>query len=239
MSKNINQANSKLNNSNNKLKQSYSNSNSNNRKIMYMPHWLEFYSNSLHSEVNSTHKRYYKAYKKGAIVYARLGSNIGSEFSGNHFCVVLDNNDNRSKETITIVPLSSKKNNNYIKLSTTILDLTTSDLLIQLLNYEESIKQLKEKYNDDDIAPDDSIDVEDKKKLYEFNEKFSEFQTLVNIYSRHAGKDTYANVSAITTISKKRLSKINNSDPTGKISILDDDMDKIHEQLLIKFIEKN
>lgn len=132
-----------------------------------------------------------------------------------------------------------KKNNNYIKLSTTILDLTTSDLLIQLLNYEESIKQLKEKYNDDDIAPDDSIDVEDKKKLYEFNEKFSEFQTLVNIYSRHAGKDTYANVSAITTISKKRLSKINNSDPTGKISILDDDMDKIHEQLLIKFIEKN
>ena len=109
MSKNINLANSKLNNSNIKLKQSYSNAKNANLKVMYMPHWLEFYSNTLHNEVNSTRKRYYKAYSKGTIVYARLGSNIGSEFSGNHFCVVIDNYDNRGKETITIVPLSSKR----------------------------------------------------------------------------------------------------------------------------------
>lgn len=42
MSKNINQANSKLNTSNKKLKQAYSKSDSKNMKVIYMPHWLEF-----------------------------------------------------------------------------------------------------------------------------------------------------------------------------------------------------
>ena len=35
------------------------------------------------------------------MVYVKLGSNIGSEFSGNHFCVILDNKDNKGKETVT------------------------------------------------------------------------------------------------------------------------------------------
>lgn len=51
------------------------------------------------------------------MVYVKLGSNIGSEFSGNHFCVILDNKDNKGKETVTIVPLSSKGNKNYLKLN--------------------------------------------------------------------------------------------------------------------------
>lgn len=110
MSKNINQANSKLNTSNKKLKQAYSKSDSKNMKVIYMPHWLEFYSIAIHSDVTSNKKRYYKSYSRGTVVYVKLGSNIGSEFSGNHFCVILDNKDNKGKETVTIVPLSSKGN---------------------------------------------------------------------------------------------------------------------------------
>ncbi|MCL7635503.1 type II toxin-antitoxin system PemK/MazF family toxin, partial [Staphylococcus aureus] len=91
MSKNINQANSKLNTSNKKLKQAYSKSDSKNMKVIYMPHWLEFYSIAIHSDVTSNKKRYYKSYSRGTVVYVKLGSNIGSEFSGNHFCVILDN----------------------------------------------------------------------------------------------------------------------------------------------------
>ncbi|HAR5102397.1 TPA: type II toxin-antitoxin system PemK/MazF family toxin [Staphylococcus aureus] len=144
MSKNINQANSKLNTSNKKLKQAYSKSDSKNLKVIYMPHWLEFYSIAIHSDVTSNKKRYYKSYSRGTVVYVKLGSNIGSEFSGNHFCVILDNKDNK-------------------------------------------------------------------------------------------GKDTYVNISAITTISKRRISKINDSDPTGTIIISEDDMNEIEKQLKIKF----
>lgn len=57
MSKNINQANSKLNTSNKKLKQAYSKSDSKNLKVIYMPHWLEFYSIAIHSDVTSNKKK--------------------------------------------------------------------------------------------------------------------------------------------------------------------------------------
>lgn len=232
MSKNINLANSKLNNSNIKLKQSYSNAKNANLKVMYMPHWLEFYSYTLHNEVNSTRKRYYKAYSKGTIVYARLGSNIGSEFSGNHFCVVIDNYDNRGKETITIVPLSSKKNSNYLKLSTTILDLTAADLLEQLASCIEKYSDLKINFETDS----DKINEEEEKQKKKISNKLSELNAAIKVYSKHIGKDTYVNVSAISTISKKRLSKINNSDPTGKISLPQRDIDEIQKEIKLKFL---
>ncbi|WP_256999349.1 type II toxin-antitoxin system PemK/MazF family toxin [Mammaliicoccus sciuri] len=106
MNKNLNYANSSLNKSNKNLKDAYEKCNPNNKKILFMPHWLDFYANTIKSESRKK-KLYFKSYKKGSIIYVKLGSNIGSEFSGNHFCVVLDNQDNKGKETITIVPLSS------------------------------------------------------------------------------------------------------------------------------------
>ena len=42
-------------------------------------------------------------------------------------------------------------------------------------------------------------------------------------------------IYAITTISKRRISKINDSDPTGTIIISEDDMNEIEKQLKIKF----
>ncbi len=64
MSKNIDQANSKLNTSNKKLKQAYSKSDSKNMKFaVHLPHWLEFYSIAIHSDVTSNKKRYYKSYR--------------------------------------------------------------------------------------------------------------------------------------------------------------------------------
>ncbi|MDW4166518.1 type II toxin-antitoxin system PemK/MazF family toxin [Staphylococcus saprophyticus] len=231
MAKNINKANSKLNASNNKLKHAYSKSHSKNMKVIYMPHWLDFYSSAIHSDVTSNKKRFYKSYSRGTVVYVKLGSNIGSEFSGNHFCVILDNKDNKGKETVTIVPLSSKGNKNYLKLKNSVLNLTATDLKNQIINTSSKVQTLAEKY----IGTENKFTPEDKKLLSDLNQKASELETVVGIYSNHKGKDTYANISAITTISKRRISKINDSDPTGTIIILEDDMNEIENQLKIKF----
>ncbi|MDN8904752.1 type II toxin-antitoxin system PemK/MazF family toxin, partial [Staphylococcus aureus] len=77
-----------------------------------------------HSDFTSNKKRYYKSYSRVTVVYVKLGSNIGSEFSVNHFCVILDNKDHKGKETVTIVPLSSNGNKNYLKLNESVLNLT-------------------------------------------------------------------------------------------------------------------
>lgn len=77
-------------------------------KVIYMPHWLEFYSIAIHSDVTSNKKDIINHLVEEQCI-CKTRSNIGSEFSGNHFCVILDNKDNKGKETVTIVPLSFQR----------------------------------------------------------------------------------------------------------------------------------
>ena len=50
-----------------------------------------------------------KRYKRGEVIRANLGFNIGSEYGGLHFCVVLDKNNSPSSPVVTVVPLTSLK----------------------------------------------------------------------------------------------------------------------------------
>nr|WP_279390829.1 type II toxin-antitoxin system PemK/MazF family toxin [Mammaliicoccus sciuri] len=198
-----------------------------------MPHWLDFYANTIKSETNKK-KIYFKRYKKGSIIYVKLGSNIGSEFSGNHFCVVLDNQDNSGKETITIVPLSSKSNENYIQLDTNIFDQTLKNLKDKVNKHKEIIFEILDKYGGK--VEDIELEKEDFLILTNINKEIEEITILIDIYSKHKNKKSYANVSALTTISKRRVSKINNSDPTGNIFVSDNDLRNIQKQISIKFL---
>lgn len=236
MNKNVNYANSSLNKSNKNLKDAYEKCNPKNKKILFMPHWLDFYANTIKSE-SQKKKLYFKSYKKGSIIYVKLGSNIGSEFSGNHFCVVLDNQDNKGKETITIVPLSSKSNENYIQLDTIIFDQTVKKFRGRITVHKEIIFEILEKYGGkvEDIV----LKEEDTTILKNINKEIEEITTLIDIYSKHKNKKSYANVSALTTISKRRITKINNSDPTGNIFVSKNDISNIHEQISIKFLRND
>lgn len=54
-------------------------------------------------------------FKRGNIGKANLGFNIGHEFGGLHYCIVLDKFDNPKNGTLNVIPLISKKNKNYLK----------------------------------------------------------------------------------------------------------------------------
>lgn len=254
-----------------KLFDIYSGANNNNRKIKYLPEWLDFYTTQLLEE-NKNNTRSYPTYRRGTIVYVNLGSNIGNEFSGNHFCVVLDKKDNPKKSTLTVVPLSSKSSQHYTHLTSSIFDITLNELknkLKKIRNESKDVHEsgqlaLKNRKNDIDLK----IKRNDLLLKYEyltetytkhlvtkygkilkeegniFLEKFSrldkridKMQLVINVFKKHKNKQSYANVSAITTISKKRIQKINNEDPTGKIKINKADLDKIDRQIKINFIK--
>ncbi|HHD7397347.1 TPA: type II toxin-antitoxin system PemK/MazF family toxin [Staphylococcus pseudintermedius] len=85
--------------------------NSKNFKFKYLDDWLYTKSKILKKETHSNKQKEYRFYPRGTIVYAKLAVNIGSEFSGNHFCIVLNKNDHKRSELITVVPLTSKKLN--------------------------------------------------------------------------------------------------------------------------------
>ncbi len=53
-------------------------------------------------------------YKRGEIVLAHFGYNVGSELGGTHYAVVVENNNNRSNNTVTVVPISSMADNKSV-----------------------------------------------------------------------------------------------------------------------------
>ncbi|PTJ83697.1 growth inhibitor PemK [Staphylococcus simulans] len=254
-----------------KLVDIYDSANLKNRKIKYLPEWLEFYTSQLLEENNNKYKLY-STYKRGTIIYVNLGSNIGNEFSGNHFCIVLDKKDNPKKSTVTVVPLSSKKSSHYTQLTSSIFDITIDELnkkAIQLIEeadetedfanlvmdkHENYIKSraertallIKYKYlSEEYIAKEfEELEVLIKKEAKIFKERISNLKSRAEsislvrkVFERHKNKQSFANVSAITTISKKRIQKINSEDPTGKIRISTDDLKKIEKQIIIRFIK--
>ncbi|PNZ24635.1 type II toxin-antitoxin system PemK/MazF family toxin [Staphylococcus rostri] len=248
----------------------YSSAQQENRKIKYLPEWLDFYTTQLLEE-NNNKKKMYSTYKRGSIIYVNLGSNIGNEFSGNHFCVVMDRKDNPKKSTLTVIPLSSKKSKHYTHLTSSIFDITLDELykkVVQLNNEVDEIKDyanlIMERHEYNIITKAERIAILVKygylteayvRKQFEeiellikeesktFEQKISKLkkrakniELVRKVFNRHKNKQSYANVSAITTISKKRIQKINSEDPTGEIKVSTTDLLEIEKQMRIRFI---
>ena len=87
------------------------------KKANNLSYWLSQYSTSIGFE-DEFNPRKLKKYKRGDIVKVNLGFNIGNELGGLHYCVVLDNNNAMASGNITVVPLTSSKNNKIYHQST-------------------------------------------------------------------------------------------------------------------------
>lgn len=70
--------------------------------------WLEDWSTFLEFESDFAPTSL-RRYKRGEIIKAHLGYNVGSEEGGLHYCVVIDKNNSRNSPVITIIPLTSVK----------------------------------------------------------------------------------------------------------------------------------
>ena len=77
-------------------------------KAALLCYWLKDYKKMLIRE-KQFNPSYLKKYRRGDIISVNLGFNVGSEQGGLHFAVVLEDNPRKS-ETITIMPLKSRKN---------------------------------------------------------------------------------------------------------------------------------
>ena len=119
--------------------------NSGNEKFKQLDVWLKKESNIFTKELNYTPSRFMK-YKKGTIVKVDFGINIGCELSKKHFAIVMDNDDNFYKETIAVIPLTSKGGNNKMDLGSLIFDefINKMNKEIDLVNDENDVKELKE-----------------------------------------------------------------------------------------------
>ena len=83
---------------------------------------------------------------RGQIVRVKFGVNIGSEFSGDHYAIVISKKDTMSNPVLHVIPITSKKHNYNMELDNILYNEEKIDELKKLLIEENNnnIKKIKE-----------------------------------------------------------------------------------------------
>lgn len=198
------------------------------KKNNILAHWVKDFANYHDNEKNFDFKKI-KIYRRGDIIKANLGFNIGNELGGLHYCLVLNKDDNHSFGTLTVAPLTSiKEDKKYPKYSINI-----GDELYQLLY---------KKYNTlyDKLMPEIEQALEELKlnnttasadKIQQLASKLDYLKKI----NKEIGRMKYGSIvliNQITTISKQRIyDPINNNGILSKIRLSSSSLDNIDEEL--------
>lgn len=183
--------------------------------------WLDEYRKFLKQEV-TFQPQYRPVYKQGAVVLVNLGFNIGSEEGGMHYCIVLNKKDTKDNPILTVVPLSSVKENKKwyptdVDLKTEIYDLVVTKAETTQNRAKKTLDILKETLADINSSNAD----EENSKSIEKNIKSAKND--INLADRCIKKienlksGSYAICNQITTVSKVRV-----KDPIKPNSVMHD-----------------
>lgn len=177
-------------------------------KFSYLDEWLLKKSNKLLEEAdifNSKNKSTYRVYKRGTIIKADFGVNLGSEMSQIHFAIVLNNYDNPKNNILTVVPLTSKYSSFNLNLGTLVID-----KLLNKIEYELNKKS------------------KDVTKLIKLN-------TLISYYESNIKKSYACCSLITTISKTRIFPPINEYDIIGKDRCSDDVMNMIDCEIKDKF----
>ncbi len=162
-------------------------------------------SQTLLYEINFKPK-YFKRYSRGRIICVRFGVNIGSEFSGDHYAIVISKNDTAYNPILHVVPITSKRHKNYIDIGTPLI-------------LEKEIYKLKILYKEEKNA----------KIKYKIKE-------CINYYSKRANVTSYAAIEHMKTISKLSImNPINEFDYINKLRISNEKLSEINKAIIKEF----
>lgn len=83
------------------------------KKANLISYWLKDYVSLINFEEKFEPTKNI-AYKRGNIVKLNFGFNIGSEYGGLHYAIVLDKHNDHNSPVVTVIPLTSTKHNKSI-----------------------------------------------------------------------------------------------------------------------------
>lgn len=162
-------------------------------------------STTLLYEINRKPKTF-KRYSRGRIIRVKFGVNIGSEFSGDHYAIVISKGDTMMSPTLHVIPLTSKKHLKNIDVGNILYD-------------EKQYKKLEKTY-------DKETDCKTKKEI----------KKVLNYYQKRKGKTTYACIDHLKTISKLSICKtINEHDYLPNLKCSNDILKSIDENIIKEY----
>ena len=148
----------------------------------------------------------FKRYSRGQIVKVKFGVNIGSEFSGDHYAIIVSKQDTMLNPILHVIPLTSKKHNYNIELN-------------NLLYNENELNNLKELLSKE----------QDKNNI-------KKIKKCIKYYSNRKDKISYACIKHLKTVSKLSICKpINEFDYLNKVKISNDLLRKIDEEIVREY----
>lgn len=184
--------------------------------------WIKNWINYLTIEHNTDK---YRKFKRGSVVYVNFGYNIGNELGGEHYAVVIDNHDQPYSSLLTIIPMTSLKENETINdfkinIGSELKNKVSNQLLLE-------ISKLKAIINNQNNKQYDRI--------------YSKLNNLIKIKKRFDGmkESSIIRVNQIKTISKLRIINPKHSeDFLSNIILSNNTLDKINDKI-VDFYTKN
>lgn len=111
------------------------------KKAHLISYWIKDYVRMISFEENFEPTRNI-AYKRGNIVKLNFGFNIGNEYGGLHYGIVLDNKNAHNSPVVTVIPLTSQKDNKGIHANS--VDLGNEIYRSLKIKYDTISKALKD-----------------------------------------------------------------------------------------------
>ncbi len=206
-----------------------------------LSYWIEDWTTFLDFE-HAFSPSSLRRYKRGEVIKAHLGYNVGSEEGGLHYCVVLDKKNSKNSPVVTIVPLTSVKARTDINhlhygnvyLGNELFTNLNSKITITNKRLQERISllhQLSEK--GDNLSPKEQ-ELFDK----EFDEGTREEVLLIRMREevRKMKLGSIALTSQIRTISKIRIyDPKTNFDILSNVKLSNEKLDLIDREILHSF----
>lgn len=215
------------------------------KKADLIAYWIETYSKYLTDEERYNYSKLPR-YKRGDIVSANFGFNVGSEQGGLHYAIVLDNDNKKNSKVITVVPLSSgneeKAHERDVYLGNELHDKImakyekfNSKVESELADAKRMLEVVKKSAQ---ATPTTDFYDEIQELLDDLSKRIDRLQQekgTLEMYKREVSKlkeGSIALMEQITTISKMRIYKPKNShDLLYGMKFSDGAMDKINEKI--------
>lgn len=195
------------------------------KKSNLLAYWINDFSN-YHDNERTFDSKELKTFKRGDIIKANLGFNIGNELGGLHYCVVINKNDNPYSNTLNVVPLSSIKENKEYN-SNTCVNLG-DELYTSLQNKfdKESISILNQiSRTKAELDAHKTVDIKSLLEKVDYLEKIRK----EILRMRHG---SVAFIHQITTISKQRIFR---TSILSGIKLSNQSLDLIDEKIIKLF----
>lgn len=220
------------------------------KKANLISYWLKDYVRYIEAEETFKSEKL-KKYNRGDIIKVNLGFNIGNEEGGLHYCVILDIINAKKYSTLTVIPLTSQKEDKTVPDSAILIGTEIYDSLSLKNNIlREKVKKNHKNYKkilqETILLPEENEDERILKnaKILNINEKIRLLNNEMELINKIEKEITQmkngsiALVNQITTISKQRIyNPKSDIDVLSGIKLSNESLDLIDNKIKKLFIK--